>query len=182
MDTDAYQRQQTGQFGKSAVVEPRKPFVFHKRAFLKDTNAEGNVYFARYTEWQGEAREDFLRQAVPDHMAVIQSGIKMITAHSWVKYENETFLFDEVLIEIRTVSLKKMSMELGFTYINKQTNKVLAIGGQKLAYADHGGKLIPVPVPIRKGAATCLVDPGNEIWHMQLIKKCQTERDLLEAI
>ncbi len=160
----------------------QKEFVFHKRAFLRDTNAEGNVYFAHYFEWQGEAREDFFRQAVPDHMELLQSGTKLITVHSWIKYEQEAFVFDEILIKIRTVSLRKMSMELSFTYLNKNTEKILAIGGQKLAFADREGNLIPIPPSIRAGAATCLVDPDSEVWHMEVVKRRRTERELLEAV
>lgn len=163
--------------------ENEKVFVFHKRVFLKDTNAEGNVYFSRYFEWQGEAREDFLRQAVPDHMQILQSGTKLITVHSWLKYEHESYLFDEIFIKIQTISLKKMSMELGFTYLNKSSGKTIAIGGQKLAFADREGKLIVIPPSIRAGAATCLLELGSEVWHMELIKKRITEHEheLLDA-
>lgn len=155
-----------------------KTFDFYKRAYLKDTNAEGNVYFARYFEWQGEAREDFFRQAVPDHMAILQSGTKLITVHSWLKYEHETYLFDEIIIQIQTLSLKKLTMELGFTYLNKNNGKIIAVGGQKLGFSDSSGKLIPIPPSIRDGAATCLVEEGADILHMQLLKKKAEHRSL----
>ena len=160
---------------------PRE-FIFHKRAYLKDTNAEGNVYFARYFEWQGEAREDFFRQAVPDHMQLLQSGTKLITVHSWLKYEHEAYVFDEIDIKIQTVSLKKMSLELAFNYVNKNTNQLIAIGGQKLAFADKTGTLIPVPPSIRAGATTCLIEANSEAWHMELIKKRKAEHELLETV
>lgn len=159
-----------------------KEFLFSKTVFLTDTNAEGNSYFARYFEWQGMAREDFFRHAVPTHMELLQSGIKLITVHSWIKYQHETYLFDDITIKVRTVSLKKMSMELGFTYVTKKVaENVVAIGGQKLAYADKDGELIPVPPAIRTGAATCLIEPGTEVWHMELVKKRVAEHELLEV-
>ena len=148
-----------------------KEFLFSKTVFLTDTNAEGNSYFARYFEWQGMAREDYFRHAVPDHMEIMKSGTKLITVHSWIKFEHETYLFDEVLIKVQTVSLKKMSMELGFTYVNKQTEETIAIGGQKLAFADPSGALIPIPDSIRAGAEICLVPAGEEVWHMELVKR-----------
>ena len=147
-----------------------KEFLFSKTVFLTDTNAEGNVYFARYFEWQGMAREDFFRKAVPNHMEILRSGTRLITVHAWLKYEHELHLFDEIEIKIRTTSLKKMSMELEFTYLNKQTNQVVAIGGQKLAFADQSGQLIGIPTSIRTGAATCLVTTDAQVWHLRLIR------------
>ena len=158
-----------------------KEFVFSKRVFLTDTNAEGNVYFARYFEWQGMAREDYFRQAVPNHMAIMQSGTKLITVHAWLRYESETHLFDEVLIKVQTTVLKKMSMELSFTYVNKQTGQRIATGSQKLAFAGPDGRLIPVPTPIRIGASSCMVAEGSEIWKMQLMKRRVTTKDLLTS-
>ena len=155
-------------------------FLFSKTVFLTDTNAEGNVYFARYFDWQGMAREDYFRKAVPEHMQLMRSGVKLITVHSWLKYEHEAHLFDEILIKIRTISLKKMSMELEFTYINKQTNQVLAYGGQKLAFAINSGELVPVPAPIRAGAATCLIGEEDEAWHMHLEKKHPCREELIK--
>lgn len=162
--------------------QTQREFVFHKRVYLTDTNAEGNVYFARYFDWQGQAREDFFRQAVPDHMEILGSGTKLITVHAWLKYEHESHVFDEISIHIRTISLKKMSMELEFTYINDATGKIIAIGGQKLAFADASGNLIAIPASIRAGAATCLIEPETEAWHMELLKKRKTQHELIEAL
>ena len=169
------QSQEADRTVRSLLDEERTPkpreHLFQKRVFLTDTNAEGNVYFSRYFDWQGMAREDFFRSAVPDHLEILQAGTKLITVHAWIKYEHESHLFDEILIKVQTVSLKKMSMELGFTFVNQRSGQVIAIGGQKLAFADPTGKLILVPPSIRAGAATCLVEPNTEVWHMELIKK-----------
>ena len=161
--------------------QTRREFVVRKRVYLTDTNAEGNVYFARYFDWQGQAREDFLRQAVPDHMEILRSGTKLITVHAWLKYEHESYVFDEISVHIRTVSLKKMSMELEFTYINEATGKIIAIGGQKLAFEDASGNLITVPASIRAGAVTALIEPETEVWHMELHKKRKAQHELIEV-
>ncbi len=160
--------------------EGQKVFTYHKTVFLKDTNAEGNVYFARYFEWQGEAREDFFRHAVPDHMELLSSGTKLITVHSWIKHEHESYVFDEVIIGVRTTSLKKMSMELSFEFVNINTRKIIAIGGQKLAFADKNGNLISIPPSIRAGAETCLAEAYSEVWHMELVRKKISAQDLLD--
>lgn len=58
----------------------KKEFNFSKTVYLSDTNMEGNVYFARYFNWQGEAREEFYRQHYPLHL--LQSGLKLITVNA----------------------------------------------------------------------------------------------------
>lgn len=156
--------------------------VFSRRVYLSDTNAEGNTYFANYFEWQGMAREDFFRVAVPDHMELLRSGIKLITVSAWMKFERETHLFDEVSIKIRTVSLKKMSMELEFTFLSEKTHEIVALGGQKLAFADSEGHLVPIPSSIRAGAETCLIEAGTPAWHMEVVKRHPSGREMEKTL
>lgn len=141
----------------------KKKFTFEKIVYLNDTNAEGNVYFAQYFNWQGMAREEFYRRNFP--LELWASGIKLITCDASVKYKQEAILFDEVLIEVAIDNLKNMSLELIFTYTRKQDGALLAKGRQKIAFADASGELIPVPEPIQRNAQYFLVkktDKGKD--------------------
>ncbi len=135
----------------------RKVFIFEKTVYLIDTNAEGNTYFSRYFDWQGMAREEFVRTNVPGLVAILQSGVKMITVEAYLHFIQETFLYDEILIDVKTSNIKKASLDLIFTYTSKKTNHLIAKGRQKLAFADATGKLIPIPEEIRKNAMYFLV-------------------------
>jgi YbgC/YbaW family acyl-CoA thioester hydrolase len=141
---------------KSTLTQ--RQFTFPKRVFLKDTNAEGNVYFAHFFEWQGEAREEFFRQHVPDHAQLLQSGIQLITVNAWITFKRFAYLFEEILIDVKTAHLKKFSLELVFTFIHKATGKVVAEGGQKLAFSDPNGATLPIPASIRANARYFLID------------------------
>lgn len=135
----------------------RKVFIFEKTVYLTDTNAEGNTYFSRYFDWQGMAREEFVRTNVPGLVAILQLGVKMITVEAYLHFIQETFLYDEILIDVKTSNIKKASLDLIFTYTSKKTNQLVAKGRQKLAFADATGKLIPIPEEIRKNAMYFLV-------------------------
>lgn len=137
----------------------KKVFVYKKTVYLSDTNAEGNVYFARYFDWQGVAREEFYRQHFP--ISVWQSGIKLITVNAQTEYKHEAFLFDEILIDIKITNVRKMSLELIFTYKNEKTGQLIAIGREKLAFGDPSGKLIPIPQEIRENTKYFLAEEAD---------------------
>lgn len=123
---------------------PKRKFTFLKRVYLSDTNAQGNVYFARFFEWQGEAREEFFRVAVPIHDAFFASGYRLITVEASLEYKGEAALYDEVEIEVKVHWLRRASSELGFRYINTKTGECLAVGKQVIACAKEG-KIVTAP-------------------------------------
>ena len=148
--------------GDKELTKTQKQFVFHKRVFLKDTNAEGNVYFSHYFEWQGNAREEFFRQNVPDHMQILQSGTRLITVNAWMIFKRSAYLFDEIVIDVKTAHLKQMTLGLLFTFVHKTTGEIIARGGQKLAFSDPNGAAIPIPSSIRENAKFFLIDSDPE--------------------
>ncbi len=145
-------------------------FFFKKRIYLLDTNAEGNVYFARFFELQGMAREEFFRQNVSDSLAIMQSGAKIITKNAWMVYEHEGHLFDEIGVQVQTASLKAMSLELIFTFTNEATKEIVGRGGEKLAFADPSGQLVPIPLSIRESAKRFLAERAPELEEIRLRK------------
>jgi YbgC/YbaW family acyl-CoA thioester hydrolase len=126
----------------------KEKFIFEKTVYLGDTNAEGNVYFARYFDWQGQAREAFYKKYFP--IEIWNSGLKIITVNASIEYKQEAYLFDEISIEIKLSNLKQASAEMAFTFVNKLTGKLLASGLQKIAFADKSGKLIHMPEKINQ--------------------------------
>lgn len=126
-----------------------KEFTFEKTIYLGNTNMFGNVYFARYFDWQGEAREAFFFETVPESLAIFKSGIKFVTIEAYIKYNKETTVFDEVLIKVKAENFKITTFDLIFTYLNKKTGELVATGKQKLGFVDSNNKVIPIPEQLK---------------------------------
>lgn len=122
----------------------KREFLFEKRVYLTDTNAEGNTYFARYFEWQGMAREEFFRQVISDPKKFLQN-VKVLTLEASLEFKNETRMFDEVIIKIKPTNPKITTFDLKTTFINKNTKQLIAEGKQKLGFTDIKGNIIPIP-------------------------------------
>lgn len=127
----------------------KKKFVFRKRVYLSDTNAQGNVYFARFFEWQGEAREEYLRVAVPDHEHLFKAGLRLLTVEAAAEYKGEARLYDDIEIVMSVPWIKRASFQLNFDIMKAQTNQSLAVGKQLITCANSEGKLIAIPQPIK---------------------------------
>src|SRR3989338_1238504 len=112
----------------------RDRFSINMTVFLKDTNAEGNTYFARYFDWQGMAREAFFREVIGDINKFLQAGIKFVTIEAYIRYRNEVTLFDEVIIKVKPDNVSIATFNLIFTYLNKKTGGVVAEGKQKIGF------------------------------------------------
>jgi len=130
-----------------------KEFTFEKVAHIGDTNVYGNVYFSKYFDWQGEVREEYIRKGLtPQELkALNDSGIRLVTREASVTFNSEIWLYDEIIITMKTRNIKKLSVDLIFTYVNKRTNQILAFGRQKIIFKRiTDGKLIPIPQPLLK--------------------------------
>lgn len=149
----------------------RDSFTFEKTVYLGDTNAEGNVYFTKYFDWQGMAREEFFKRNVSNHMEIIVSGIRLITTNAWMVYYSECKLFDLIQVEVNTASLKRLSLELIFTFKNQSAKKLSGRGGERLAFVNKEGKLIPIPNSIRENAQRFLAERATELTVAKLLEK-----------
>jgi len=134
---------------KSQKELTKKQFIFQKRVYLSDTNAQGNVYFARYFEWQGNAREEFFRSAVPIHELFFSAGYRLLTVEASLEYKGEAKLYDEVEITVMVGWIKRASAELKFVFSNAETGKTIAVGKQIIASADKDGNPVAAPQAIR---------------------------------
>ncbi|GEM_PF-695262 len=142
--------------------EVYRRFQFPITVYFGDTNVEGNVYFVSFFEWQGKAREEFYRCALPNYAKVRDAGIHIITAEASLKFKNQLRLFDDVLINVKVRRIQTSYLELGFEFRNRVTDMLIATGHQILTFSNSKGVLIPVPKEIRK-AANVYFDPYEKI-------------------
>lgn len=129
-----------------------KTFVFERTAFLPDTNAEGNVYFSRFFDWQGEAREAYLKQGISpeEYRALLVSKTMMVTMNAAMEYLKMLRLFDTIYVRMTTRNIRRASLELAFAFFNGRTGELVGRGSQQLTFQDRKGRIIPVPPPIRR--------------------------------
>ncbi len=134
------------------VATKDNAFYYEFVVTLKDVNLYGTVYFARYFEWQGVARELYF--ATAENSQQILSGALLITKYAWNDYIKHIHVFDQIVVKIQNRNIKRCSYEVIFTFFNKKTNEVVARGGQTICFADlKTGKIIKLPEAIAKGAS-----------------------------
>jgi len=122
-----------------------KEFVVDRTVYFGDTNVEGNVYFAKFFEWQGSVREAFYLQIMPDAIGFLKSGIRIITAEARIQFKSQFILFDQVTIEVKAGAIRTGNIELLFLYRKKLTGEIAAFGSQTLAFTNESGQIISVP-------------------------------------
>jgi len=146
----------------------RKRFSLELTVYLKDTNAEGNVYFARYFEWQGMAREAFFRKVFSEAIEAFSTGeLRLITVDASVHFKSQLFLFDEVEIRVKPIRPKhasQASIDLEFLYVKKQSGEEVATGKETLAFADSKGNLISIPKQMLEAGRPYLDDLEQIRW------------------
>ena len=125
-------------------------FVFEKTIYLTDTNALGNAYFARYFDWQGMAREEFLRRLLPDPVAFFGAGMKIFTVKAETEYKSGLALYDELQIEIRTMNIKKTSFDFVFFLRRKLDGQLAALGRQRFCVIDASGEFTIIPPTMKE--------------------------------
>ena len=115
--------------------------------YLKDSNAYGNIYFARYFEWQGMCREMWFSECIFPNMFELEGAFVTKFAHN--DYEMEVLPFQKVRCLLNTRHVKLASFELVFQFYNIETGLLVSKGSQKVAFMDaKGKKLIKLPMHI----------------------------------
>jgi enediyne core biosynthesis thioesterase len=105
--------------------------------YLKDSNAYGNTYFARYFEWQGICRERWLQQCVSADL--LQPQGVLITKNATVDYVRETFPFQTVDCELNSWQVKQCSLTLVFRF--KVAGNIVCTGSQQIVFASHSKRI-----------------------------------------
>ncbi|MFA7243279.1 MAG: thioesterase family protein [Sulfuricellaceae bacterium] len=113
---------------------------------LKDSNAYGNTYFARYFEWQGVCREQWFFQCICEDM--LKSLGVLITKCAHQDYAQETFPFQKVECLLNAYNVKQCSFNLLFRFY--VGGKLVSRGYQQIVFANHDKKIIRFPEGMRE--------------------------------
>lgn len=130
-----------------AVSKPVVHLTFEKELeiYLKDSNAYGNIYFARYFEWQGITREAWFSNCVLPNMFTMEGAFVTKSAHN--DFMREVRPFSKILAKLNTSNIKRGSFELVFSFIDMSTGDYVSRGTQKVAYLVNN-KLTPLPTDV----------------------------------
>lgn len=112
--------------------------------YLKDSNAYGNTYFARYFEWQGICRERWFFECIAPDM--LQSEGVFITKHASQDYVNETFPFQQISCELNAYDIRKCSFWLEFRFFS--SGQLVATGRQQIVFANHAKAISALPAHV----------------------------------
>ncbi len=78
--------------------------------YLKDSNAYGNIYFAKHFEWQGVLREAWFSKCIFENMLALEGAFITKTAH--IDYMAPVYPFESVTGVLCVENFKKVSFEL----------------------------------------------------------------------
>ena len=112
--------------------------------YLKDSNAYGNIYFARYFEWQGLCREKWFSECICPNMFELEGSL--ITKSAYNDYFASIAPFQKIRCLLSTQNIKSASFELVIRFYDSNTNQLLSKGGQKIALIGRNSrKLVRFP-------------------------------------
>jgi enediyne core biosynthesis thioesterase len=126
------------------IIVPKREVLTFKHSidiYLKDSNAYGNTYFARYFEWQGVCRERWFHQCISADM--LQTQGVFITKNAHQDYIRETFSFQTVTCEVNTQDVKQCSFALNFLFF--VDGSLVSKGSQQIVFASHDKRIQRLP-------------------------------------
>ena len=146
-ETPAYNYNITQQLPQIPLVTPlQEPLTFRHTIdiYLKDSNAYGNTYFARYFEWQGICRERWFQQCIVADM--LQKEGVLVTKNAHLDYVRETFPFQSVECQLNVQDIRQCSFTLLFSFLVE--GSVIASGYQQIVFATHDKRIQRFPAHI----------------------------------
>jgi len=131
---------------RSTAAAAELTFHHQLSIYLKDSNAYGNTYFARYFEWQGVCRERWFYECIARDM--LQKEGVFITKHAQQDYLQETFPFQEISCEVNTYDVRRCSFWLEFRFYAQ--GHPVSVGRQHIVFANHDKKITALPEIVLK--------------------------------
>lgn len=120
--------------------------TYHHRfeTYLKDSNATGNIYFARYFEWQGVCRERWFHDCISADM-LSHEGV-FVTKRAHLDFLHETYAFDHVRCALNTYAVRQCSFHLLFCFSTQVG--IVARGFQEMVFRrpERGIARLPADV------------------------------------
>lgn len=128
------------------VLERYQTFQHVIDICLKDSNANGNTYFARYFEWQGVCRERWMFECIDPSFLHAEGTLMTKIAHN--DFFHETLPFQKVTCYLNTFRVRQCSLLILFRFY--ADNTLISKGYQQIVFVNHARKISPFPEAILK--------------------------------
>jgi YbgC/YbaW family acyl-CoA thioester hydrolase len=146
-------RNTTTNYARRIFDRRNREFHYHRRIHLSDTNSFGNVYYARFFELFGEAREEFLLFILGESFTEFFSqDVSIVTVEANCKYHASLYLYDRVVVKLQVPEVKRMKFKLRFEIVYADLDQptrnhpaIVAVGEQWVGFTTRKGKPIPMP-------------------------------------
>ncbi|WP_319405545.1 SDR family NAD(P)-dependent oxidoreductase [uncultured Desulfosarcina sp.] len=100
---------------------------------LSHANLVGNIYYANYYEWQGQIRDRFFFELIPDFFGGIGEKGELLALESRVDHLREAMPFDRVLLTLSVKELRACSVVFHVDYFRLEPDGSRV----KIAYGMH---------------------------------------------
>jgi acyl-CoA thioesterase FadM len=125
---------------------------------LAHANLVGNIYYANYYEWQGQIRDRFFYELIPDYFHGIGERGELLALESRVDHLREAMPFDRLMLTLAVKELRTCSVVFHVDYFRQEPDGSRV----KIAYGMHravwirrakNGRAMAAPFPRRVKAA-----------------------------
>jgi len=134
----------------SGIVATPRESTTEVRVRYAETDQMGVVYHANYLVWCEIGRTDLIRQLGTSYADLERTGVSLAVIDASVRYHSAARYDD--LIRIRTVlsDVKSRTVTFDYTIENALSGLRLASARTTLASLNKEGKLVALPLEIRK--------------------------------
>ena len=117
---------------------------------LDNSNLVGNIYFANYYAWQGQTRDRYFFNLIPEYFRGIGEQGELICLETRVDHLREAMPFDRIIVTMALKVLRSSSAVFHFEYFRLDpdgTKTKLAFGEQNAVWVVRNNKGKPEPAP-----------------------------------
>lgn len=121
---------------------------------LENSNLVGNIYFANYYSWQGQTRDRYFYNLVPECFRGIGDQGELLCLACRVDHLREAMPFDRIFVTMALKKLNVCSAVFYFEYFRigrDEKRTKLAFGEQHAVWVirDDKGNPVPAPFPVK---------------------------------
>jgi acyl-CoA thioesterase FadM len=138
------------------VIQP----VVREQTFettLAHANLVGNIYYANYYEWQGQIRDRFFYELIPEYFGGIGEKGELVALESRVDHLREAMPFDRIRLTMAVMELRDCSVTFHLDYFREEPDGSpvkIAHGLHRAAWIRRDAAGRPTAAPFPKAVRT----------------------------